>query len=63
MGSSLPARLTTLSADLSARIDQFRSYRRTLTELNKLTARELDDLGLSRDALRDVAYKAAYGAA
>lgn len=38
-----------------------RLYNKTLAELSAMTDRELDDLGVSRHALRDVAFKAAYG--
>ena len=36
------------------------SYRRTLIELDRLSDRELDDLGLSRHQIRSVAYRAAF---
>ena len=36
-------------------------YRQTLEELNALTARELDDLGLHRSMITRVAFEAAYG--
>ncbi|MDB6452084.1 DUF1127 domain-containing protein [Falsirhodobacter sp. 20TX0035] len=36
-------------------------YRRTLAELNVLSARELDDLGLARWSIRNAAREAAYG--
>ena len=39
----------------------YRLYRRTLTELQDLTDRELRDLGLSRFSVRDVAYDSVYG--
>ncbi|MBL4726450.1 MAG: DUF1127 domain-containing protein [Rhizobiaceae bacterium] len=37
---------------------QWRSYRRTVNELNTLTTRELDDLGISRGDIPFVARKA-----
>jgi uncharacterized protein YjiS (DUF1127 family) len=39
----------------------YRKYVETLNELNQLTDRELLDLNLSRNALRDVARQAVYG--
>ena len=38
-----------------------RTYKRTLRELNELTDRELNDLGLSRSSLRAAARDAVYG--
>lgn len=37
-------------------------YRQTVRELSALTARELDDLGISRSMIRSLAQEAAYGA-
>lgn len=37
-------------------------YRTTLAELESLTSRELDDLGIARASIREIAYQAAYGA-
>ncbi len=50
----------TLHAQI-ARYAQYRVYRKTLNELETLSDRELNDLGLSSLSLRDVAYEAAYG--
>ena len=38
-----------------------RVYRETYEELAALSPRELDDLGISRENIRDVAHQAAYG--
>ncbi len=38
----------------------YRLYRRTMEELESLSDRELNDLGLSRLVLRDVARQAVY---
>ena len=43
-------------------IEDYRLYRQTLGELEQLNDRELRDLGLSRLAIRDVAYDSVYGA-
>jgi uncharacterized protein YjiS (DUF1127 family) len=40
---------------------QYRVYRRTYAELNALTTRELDDLGISRSMITRLAREAAYG--
>ena len=47
-------------AGVSQRFAQYRTYRRTLDELEALTDRELADLGVSRQLLSAVAYRAAY---
>lgn len=39
---------------------EYRVYRKTLSELQALTDRELADLGLSRSEIRRVSYHAAY---
>lgn len=39
----------------------YREYSRTYNELNSLSDRELQDLGISRVSIRDVAYGAVYG--
>lgn len=39
----------------------YRLYRKTLAELQTLTERELQDLGLSRFSIREVAYDSVYG--
>jgi uncharacterized protein YjiS (DUF1127 family) len=40
----------------------YRLYRQTIGELEQLSSRELRDLGLSRFAIRQVAYDSVYGA-
>ncbi|RVT85362.1 DUF1127 domain-containing protein [Rhodobacteraceae bacterium CCMM004] len=40
---------------------RYRLYRRTLSEMQDLSNRELADLGLNRSNLRSIAYHAAYG--
>lgn len=45
---------------VSARFAQYRTYRKTLDELQSLTDRELSDLGISRHSVRAIAYRAAY---
>ena len=41
-------------------IADYKLYRQTMEELESLSDRELNDLGLSRAALRDVARQAVY---
>lgn len=50
-----------LFARLNGAIADYRLYRRTLAELEVLSNRELRDLGISRFAVRQVAYDAVYG--
>ena len=45
---------------ITTRLAQYRTYRKTLDELDSLTDRELSDLGISRHSLRSIAYRAAY---
>ena len=40
---------------------RYRVYRRTYAELDALTTRDLDDLGISRSMITRLAYEAAYG--
>ena len=49
-----------LLGGLTQRVDRYRTYRRTLDELQSLTDRDLADLGVSRLQLRSIAYSAAY---
>ena len=44
-----------------ARFACYRVYRNTVSELNELSTREMDDLGLSRSMIKRVALEAAYG--
>ncbi len=57
---SLGERLSTTFADFRERWVQYRLYRKTLNELSDLSARELNDLGISRANLRSVAYQSVY---
>ncbi len=54
-------RLATTINEISARWSAYRVYRRTLDELRSLSDRDLNDLGLSRFNIREVAREAAYG--
>ena len=52
--------LSSMVRDWRAAAAKRRMYRRTLRELESLTARELADLGLARGSLRAAAYEAVY---
>jgi uncharacterized protein YjiS (DUF1127 family) len=43
-------------------LSDYDRYRRTLADLNGLSSRELDDIGLTREQIRDVARDSVYGA-
>ncbi|WP_116599732.1 DUF1127 domain-containing protein [Primorskyibacter marinus] len=45
---------------IRTRFARRRIYKRTLTELQSLSTRELEDLGLNRSSLNRIAYQAAY---
>lgn len=45
---------------LSQRFARYRTYRRTVDELESLNDRELSDLGIHRSMIRGIAYRAAY---
>jgi uncharacterized protein YjiS (DUF1127 family) len=57
---AINSRLGGYISGVSARFAQYRTYRRTLDELQSLTDRELSDLGISRHSVRAIAYRAAY---
>jgi len=54
----LLARLSTLRNDIAARYARHRVYRTTMAELNALSDRDLDDLGISRSMIRGIAREA-----
>jgi uncharacterized protein YjiS (DUF1127 family) len=60
---SLGNRLTEIFSEFAEAYTKWRLYRRTLNELQELSTRELDDLGLNRSSIQAAAYEAAYGAA
>ncbi len=47
---------------LAERYTRYWTYRKCVDELEALSNRELNDLGLSRSAIRSVAHAEAYGA-
>ena len=55
------ARLRSAAAEATEAWTRYRTFRTTLSELEGLNDRELQDLGLSRSGLRAVAHESAYG--
>lgn len=53
------AALRGLVARIRERIEEERRYRQTLRELSSLSDRELDDIGIGRGQIREVAREAA----
>lgn len=58
---TLGNRLGEIFKDMSAAYSAWCVYHRTLRELQGLTNRELNDLGLNPTMLRGIAHEAAYG--
>ncbi|MBM7068448.1 DUF1127 domain-containing protein [Actibacterium sp. 188UL27-1] len=54
----LLGQMTVFNGGLSKRLNQWKRFSETLSELQQLSDRELNDLGLSRSALRGVAWHA-----
>lgn len=57
----LVGRLNAIKSTLVERAARYRVYRETQVELESLSNRELNDLGLSRSGIKAVAFEAAYG--
>ena len=53
--------IANLFAGIADAIARRKVYRQTLRELNALSTRELDDLGIHRSMVTRVAFEAAYG--
>jgi uncharacterized protein YjiS (DUF1127 family) len=58
---SFGARIAEIRKDLMDAWRAHRIYRQTLAELQALSPRELNDLGLNATMLRSIALEAAYG--
>ncbi len=54
-------RIGAFASGFGKRIGEYRLYRRTLNELQSMSARDLADLGLHPDQLTQVARDAVYG--
>jgi len=60
VGTGLMARLSTLVTEYRANAARRKVYRNTLRELDALSHRDLQDLGMNKSEIRRVAYQAAY---
>jgi uncharacterized protein YjiS (DUF1127 family) len=60
-GFSLGQRFAAFRADMAENAAKRKAYRTTLAELESLSNRDLSDLGISRSAIKSVAFEAAYG--
>ena len=58
--ASFGARVANYFNGLRARRAKYAVYRETLHELETLSDRELNDLGITRGEIRGIAYQAAY---
>ena len=61
MHTPIATRITAVIATLMTDFANYRSYRKTVSELQKLTGRELDDLGINRSSITASAREAVYG--
>ncbi len=57
----ISVRFSIAATSLVQDIKNYRMYRKTVSELQKLTNRELDDLGLNRSSIKASAIEAVYG--
>jgi uncharacterized protein YjiS (DUF1127 family) len=57
----ISVRFSIATSRLVQDIKNYRMYRKTIAELEKLTYRELDDLGLNRSGIKTIAREAVYG--
>lgn len=57
--TGLAARFSAWLGWLQARFDEYQRYRQTVRELESLTDRELEDIGIHRSQIREIAREAA----
>jgi uncharacterized protein YjiS (DUF1127 family) len=57
----LAGRFNAIKNSIAEGIARFRVYRETQAELESLSDRDLNDLGLSRSGIKAIALEAAYG--
>ncbi|MEM5476828.1 DUF1127 domain-containing protein [Pacificibacter sp. AS14] len=57
----LAGRFNAIKNSLAERVARYRVFRETVKELENLSSRELNDLGLSRSGIKSIALEAAYG--
>lgn len=60
-GNGFIGAVSAIRAAVAERVANYRVYRTTLTELQGLNNRELNDLGISRPMIKRIAIEAAYG--
>lgn len=60
-GFAFADRIETLRTALAERRAKHKIYTTTLRELNSLSDRDLNDLGMSRSMIKGIAIEAAYG--
>ncbi len=60
-GFNLTERLNALRSAMADRSTKNKVYRQTISELNALTNRDLEDLGIHRSMIKSIAIEAAYG--
>lgn len=58
---SLFGSVSAMVHNMSETFALYRQYKRTVDELNSLSAMELNDLGLSKSTIKSVAMEAVYG--
>ena len=58
--ASFGARVANVISGIRARRAKYAVYRSTMRELDALSERELNDLGINRASIRAIAYQAAY---
>ena len=61
-GTSVIARFSALRVQMAENAAKRKVYRTTLAELQTLTNRDLNDLGIAPGMIRQIAHEAAYGA-
>jgi uncharacterized protein YjiS (DUF1127 family) len=61
LNGDITHRIAATYISAAARFASYRVYRKTVSELNELSSRELDDVGLSRSMIKRVALEGAYG--
>ena len=57
----ISVRFSSAATSLVKDIKNYRMYRKTIAELENLTYRELDDLGINRSGIKASAKEAVYG--
>lgn len=60
-GNSIGDRVNAIIADYRAAAEKRRLFRRTLRELDSLSTRELNDLGLNPSMIKRIAWQSVYG--